>query len=212
MSMQIFDASGIKPQQGFDQHPPGMFDFRISNTYGKPTKDGTGGMFVVEFTTPAGRIESRYNLWNQSQQAVDIAQKELSALCHAVGIFKLSFDQNNLPMAGAELRGAMGRVEIAPQKNNPDYMEVKKVFDVNGNEPGKAPQAAPTPAQQSGAASWGQQAQSQTPSNAPQAQPQSAQAQTWGAPQQQQQTAPPQQAWGPGGNAASNTPPWGQKG
>ena len=100
MFTDSFDARSVQPSQGFDVHPPGMFDATISNTYAKPTASGTGGRFVVEYTTPAGRIENGYNIWNESPKAVEIAQKELSALCHATGIYKISFpkDQSGNPI------------------------------------------------------------------------------------------------------------------
>ncbi len=94
MFTDTFDATNVKPRQGFDIHPAGMFDFQISNTYIKPTASNDGGMFVVEFTTPAGRIENRYNLWNKSETAVKIAQGELSALCHATGVYRISFPKD----------------------------------------------------------------------------------------------------------------------
>jgi hypothetical protein len=213
IKMEFFDATQVEPQQGLSKHPAGMFDFLISSTYGKTTKAGDGGMLVVEFTSPAGRIENRYNLFNNSAQAVDIAQKQLSALCHAVGVFKLSFPKNpdgspNLPMMAAELRNARGRMEVGPQQNNAEYMEVKRVFDVNGNEPGKSGNAAPQPQQQpqqqapmtqNGQGGWGGQPQQQNP--AP-----------------QQNTAPPPNnnaggGWGgnaaPANNGGNAKPPWG---
>ena len=180
MFTDSFDARSVQPSQGFDVHPPGMFDATISNTYAKPTASGTGGRFVVEYTTPAGRIENGYNIWNESPKAVEIAQKELSALCHATGIYKISFpkDQSGNPIldrAGFELRGGRLKIEVAPQTQkdgspHPNgYMEVKKVYDASGNEPGKSSvasqpmQAAPqqtapqAPMQQQPNGGWAQQ-------------------------------------------------------
>lgn len=228
--MTTFDARQYQPQQGFGGHPAGMFNFAITNTYGKQNSSGQGYHFVVEFTSDQGRIENRYNLWHQtSPQTVEIANKELSALCHAVGIFLVNFPTNqdgspNLQMFGAELRGGKGRMEVAPQKNNPEYMEVKRVFDVNGNEPGKPVQGQQQP--QGGNGGWGAQPQQQTPQtqpNPPQNPPMVQQpGGGWGQPAPQQQ--PPQQPQQPapqaggwsnpppnnaGTGAAPNKPPWG---
>lgn len=198
-----FDASTVQPQQGATVPPPGHYPFTISNTSIVPTKDNTGGMFVVEFTTPAGVISNRYNLWNQNSQAVEIAQKQLSALCHATGIFKLDW-QNE----GAALRGARGTLEVGKQKDT-EYMEVKKVFDVSGNEPGKPPKQPETQMQPQGqtqnGGGWGG---GQT--QAPQGQPQG-----WGnpnpAPQPQPQPQPNAAPAGwqqqPPSNGSAN-PPW----
>ena len=215
MFTDSFDARSVAPSQGFDTHPPGMFDAQISNTFAKPTASGTGGMFRVEFTTPAGRIENGYNIWNESPKAVEIAQKELSALCHATGIYKISFpkDQAGNPVlseAGRELRGGRCKIEVAPQTNkdgtpHPNgYMEVKKVYDANGNEPGKtgsAPQPMQATAQQQQPVQpQPNQGWTQGPSAPQQAQPQQG---GWAQPAQQPN---PQQH--PNGG---NTPPWGAR-
>lgn len=207
--MDFFDASKITPQQGVGGHPPGMFGFQITNTYAKENNSKTGAMLVVEMTSDVGRIENRYNIWNQSAQAVEIAQKELSALCHATGIFKITFPRlpdNSYDMANAarELRGGRGKMEVAPQvdkEGKPNgYMEVKKVFDINGNEPGKQG-SAPQPQQ---AAGWNNNNQPQRQTQPPQGQPNPGWSQ---GPQAQPNSPPPQQAgWG-GGQAAQNPAP-----
>lgn len=226
-----FDANQVTPKQGFDAHPPGMFDFNISNTSIVPTKDNNGGMFVIDFQTPAGKITKRYNIWNQSQAAVDIANKELSALCHATGVFKVDWSNE-----GAALRGAVGRIEVGPQKNDEQYMEVKRVFDKNGNEPGR-PNSAPQTQQQPTGNNWSNPANQQqnnavnnngAAANNPPLQQNNAGG--WGnqpptntaQPQQSGPTGLPQNQWGnqqapntnqqqqpAGGNAGGNgAPPW----
>lgn len=158
MQITNFDATNIVPQQAGGKHPTGMFPVTITATRASPTggddktnppTSPTGGRFVVTFTSAAGNIEKGYNLWNPTPIAVEIAQKELSALCHATGIFKLSMSADNLSMCGHELRGASLVIDIQPQVKNPDFNEVRKVFDKNGNEPGKAA-AAPQPQQGQG--------------------------------------------------------------
>ncbi len=206
-----FDARQFEPVQSVGtSHPPGKYPFTISNTSIEPTKDNTGGMFVVAFTTPQGMISKRYNLWNNSPKAVEIAHKELSALCHATGVFQLTFKDD-----GAALRNAQGMIEVDWQKGNEPtaekphggYTEVKKVLDRNGNEPGKAPAAAPQTVSATGGG-WGNQGQQAQPGwqNGPapvqQGQPQQQ------APQQQPSNA----GWQPGptqGQApAQEKPPW----
>ena len=199
-----FDASNIPPEQSAgSKHPLGNFQAQISGTAIEASKDQKSGMFVVEFTTPAGSITKRYNLWHDNPQTVEIANKQLSALCHATGIFKLDWGNE-----GAALRGAMCAIEVADQMvKDPNggsakvpngYVEVRKVFDKAGNEPGKAPaQAQP--------AAWGAPAATQ---QAPQAANPG-----WGA--QQQQPAPAQQQPAPNAGWTQNAapqaesrPPW----
>jgi len=205
-----FDANQFEPRQSAGGHPVGnKFPFEISHTEVKPTKDGTGGMFVVTFTTPAGQIDYRYNLFNQSAKAVEIAHGQFSALCRAVGRYQVDFNND-----GAILRGAKGCLDVNYQKGEeptaerPEggYVEVKKIYDVNGNEPGKAPaQAAPAQgfANQGPAPAAGQVLQQQSGGG-------------WGngaqpaanAPAASQQTA---QAWSPGGQGNTANPPWGSR-
>ena len=187
-----WDATQFQPKQVGESHPIGKFPFSIANTEIVPTKDQKGGMFVVTFQTPAGTIAMRYNLWNESAKAVEIAHGQLSALCHATGVFKLDW-QND----GAALRNAKGMIDVGYQKGEEPsadkphggYTEVKKVLDANGNEPGKPPQAAPQ------AQAWTAPKADAAPSG-------------WGA-QNQPNPNPPNPA--PGGwqqNQPQNNPPW----
>lgn len=213
----VFDANQFEPNQGFGKHPVGnKFDFEITKTEVKPTAAGDGGLFEVEFTTSSGVITHRYNLFNKSAKAVEIAHGQFSALCRAVGRYQVDFNND-----GAVLRGARGKLDVGYQKGEeptaekPDggYVEVKRVYDVHGNEPGKA---APQQAQP-------QQAQPNALPNAFQNQPQS-QPMTqqpgggWGQPQAQPNQPQPNGhangsgAWQPGQNGqAAASPPWGQR-
>lgn len=180
-----FDATSIPPSQGAGAHPAGMFPFVITNTFGQDTKAKDGAMLCVVMTSNVGSITNRYNIFNASEAAMEIAKKELSALCHATGVFKLTIlDSNNqlLPYDqwAREIRNARGVMEIGPQANDPKYMEVKKVFDASGNEPGKGPSPAPQPQQAQGGGwnaapaaqgapggGWQQPAATQAPAAAP---------------------------------------------
>lgn len=157
------NLQAIPPSQGMDKHPCGMFDFTITNTFLQENKEATGAMLVIEFTTPAGMIVKRYNVINPSPQAVEIANKELSALGHAINIYQVAFPKNPdgspvMTMAGHTLRGGRGRMEVAYQrgqeptaeKPSGGYVEVRKVFDAQGNEPGKASASDLAPMQNNG--------------------------------------------------------------
>ncbi len=137
-----FDARTVQPQQGGGAHPVGnKFPFTITNVEVKAAESGKGGMLNVELTSPAGSIISRYNIWNESDKAREIAQKELSALCHVTGIFVIG------PRQGQELLGGKGLMDVGFQKGHEPtaekpaggYVELKKVYDMAGNEPGKTP-------------------------------------------------------------------------
>ena len=218
MPLQDFDASKVTPQYaGMGAHPCGIFDAQISNTYLKPSKDNTYLMFNIEFTTPAGRIEDRFIVDGPSPQAIEIGHKQLSAICHAANIHRVSYpkDSNGSPIfdqAGRELRGGRCKIEVGPQidkEGKPtNYVEIKKVFDVNGNEPGKqgSPPQQPqmsAPMQQQPNGGWNNNA---AVNNAP--------APGWGnQPQQQPQNQPqtqgqPAGGWQPGNGGQQAKAPW----
>lgn len=204
----VFNARSIEPRQGGGAHPVGnKWPFSITGTEVKDTKDKSGKYFEVEFTSPAGSIKNNYNLWNGNAQAVKIAAEQLSALCHATGIFDVDFKNE-----GAALRNAQGMMDVGFQKGHepsaekPEggYVEVKKVYDRMGNEPGKAPaqqtQQQQMPQQQAN----GPQVQSGGFNPNPAAQPAQ---QNWNAGQAQQ----PQQTnnaggWNPGATMPDKAP------
>lgn len=199
----MFDATQIEPNQGGEAHPVGKFAAQITNTATLPTKnDAEQGMLRIQYTTQMGTIDDNFQLWNKNPQAVDIAQKQLSAVCHATGIFQLKEGNH-----GAELRGARLMIEVGPQidkqtKQPNGYVEVKKVYDANGNLPGKAP--AQTAQPQPGPAAWNAAPATTTAPTAPNPNP------AWG--QQQPQPQPgPQPAtggWQQNPAASSDKPAW----
>src|SRR6185437_3656823 len=209
----VFDANTVQPKQSGGAHPVGnKFPFRITDTSAEPVKDKDtgnikGGKFVVEFTSEVGSIKHNYNLWNESEAARRISNEQLSALCHAVGVFKVDFKND-----GVALRGTMGMMDVGFQKGHeptvekPEggYVELKKVYDRNGNEPGKPAQATQ---QGNGQATGG------WSGNGQQAQPQTNQQPNHA---NQQNGYQPQSGFNPNANGAqppqSNTGGWSQGG
>lgn len=228
--VQPFNAMQFDPTQGTGGFPVGKHPVIIKGSEVKPNKDNTGGYLQLDCEIIDGPSKGvigayRLNLYNNSAQAVEIAHRQLSAICHCVGVFNVQDSQqlHNLPFI----------IEVGPQKD-PQYTEVKKVFDIQGNEPGKKPPQqpaqpmAPQAPQQPQATP--QQQPAWAPTNAPVVQPQAPQAQpqapAWGQPQapQQQPQAPqgapawaqgqaPQQPQAPAGwqQGATSAPPWAQR-
>jgi len=218
-----FNANQYEPNQGMGSHPPALkIPFTVTETAIKENSAKDGGFFEVHFQSQLGTVIMRYNIWSKTPKAVEIAHGQLSALCRAVGRFQIDWGNE-----GAALKGAQGLMDVGYQKgeepdpNFPDrkgYTELKKVYDMAGNEPGKSgtAQAQPQggqqaqPAAQQGA-SWG----NGQPNPAPAQQP----PQGWqgpngnAAPQQNAQPnqQQPGQAWQPGGAAPGGTPPWGNR-
>ena len=229
--LQAFNAQQFDPTQGGGSLPVGRHPCIIESSEVKANKANDGGYLQLNLklidgpqmgTTGAYRL----NLYHSNPQTAEIAHRQLSAICHVVGVFNVqdSSQLHNIPFI---IEVGLQKGEEAAQKG---YTEVKKVFDINGNEPGKAGQGAPQaqpqqqpaaqggfgqqqPAQQpqqpqSGAA-WGGQ-----PAQQPAAQPQG-NAPAWGGGQPAQQPAaqqPAQQAGGwQQGAAPAGGAPWGQR-
>ncbi len=190
--IHAFDATTVDPSQGLGQLPVGKHPVVIVDDEIKANSANDGGMAVLTVQIIDGPSKGqqgfyRLNLYNKSEKAAEIAHRQLSALCHVIGQYKIDDLRalHNTPFI----------IEVGLQKD-PEaaakgYTEIKRVFDINGNEPGKQAaggqpaqpaQAAATGGGQSG---WGQ------PQNAAPAQPQQA----------------PQQGWG-GGAPAGDKPSW----
>lgn len=124
--------------------PPGKYKVVISDSAAGQTKDGQGGYLaltlkVIDGPLTGGEHIDRLNLHNASAQAVQIAHERLAGYCVCTGVngFQNTAELHNKPFS----------IEVGPQKDDPQYTEVKKLFDVNGNTPVRgAPGAAAQPA------------------------------------------------------------------
>lgn len=188
-----FDATQVSPVQGIGQLPVGnKLAVVITDSEVKATKDNSGG--YVQFTVQIQQGETagsqgayRLNLYNASEQARKIAESQLSALCHVTGVFHLQNTQqlHNIPFL----------VDVEPQKENPKYTEIKRVYDIQGNEPGKAHQQAASQPQHNQQSGWSQNQQNQQNQQQDNSQQQQNQQQgnAWGAAQNNQQSDQSQQ-------------------
>lgn len=205
----VFDARTVEPRQSGGKHQVGnKWQGIITNTLVKPTKDGKGGIFEVEISSPGGTIKNNYNIWNESEAARNIAKQQLSALCHATGIFQIDFKNDGAALRGGKLLydvGFQAGQEPSTEKPEGGYVEVKKIYDINGNDSwGGQPQQQPS----NGFAQ--QQTQQQPAQQQPvqQQQQQPAVQSGWNAqPQQQQPSTPQGGGWQQGGQQQQQ-PPW----
>lgn len=88
-----FDASTVQPDEGrdFAPLPSGAYDVEIVGSEVKDTRAGTGCYLSLELTVlgPTGtgrKVWQNITLKNANEQAQEIGQAQLSALCRAVGI------------------------------------------------------------------------------------------------------------------------------
>lgn len=99
-----FDANTVEPAD-FSALPAGNYTALISSSEFRPTKSGDGQYLVLAFQIVDGVHKNRVlwhnlNLINNNPQAVEIAQKELSAIARAAGVrvFDNSEALHNRPM------------------------------------------------------------------------------------------------------------------
>jgi Protein of unknown function (DUF669) len=203
--MQPFNATQFDPTQGTGALPVGKHLVVATASEVKPAKTGNSGLVEFELQVIEGEFKGstggvRFNLYNESQQAVEIAHRQFSSFCTVVGVLN--------PEGTEQLHNIPFMVEVALQKEpNPNkYTEVKKFFDAQGN-------AATTqqPATQSGFGG-GQQVASNVQMPATQEQTKAG----WGNGQQTAQQPTTQISGGAawtagGGQTANNGTTWGTR-
>jgi hypothetical protein len=90
-----FNAHNIAPMTAYEPIPEGFYKAIIESHEIKPTAKGDGGFVALKINIAEGEFKGRsifyrLNLWNPNEKAVEIAQKQLSSICHATGVFILS--------------------------------------------------------------------------------------------------------------------------
>jgi len=92
-----FDATQVAPADDYSPIPPGEYAAQITDSELKPTSKG-GHRLELTFEVSDGPAKGRkvwanLNLDNPNPKAVEIAQRELSAICHAIGKLQVSDSQ-----------------------------------------------------------------------------------------------------------------------
>lgn len=219
MAVINFDSSQVAPSTGTaDALPAGWYNVMMDESDVKPTSKSTPDnpqyMLACRFNILDGQYQGRkvfvrLNIKNSNPQAVEIAYKDLSAICHAVGMIGVVQDSTMLhgkPLKiKVKLRAATGEYEASNEVSA--YKNINEQVGGAPGAPGVNPGMPPAmgvvpPAQQA----WAPPAQQQQPTGyppgayagagAPQGQPQyQPPGQPTYAPQQPPQQ--PQQAWAP---------------
>jgi Protein of unknown function (DUF669) len=134
-----FDATGVEPNAPLEALPPGDYVAQILQSEMRVTKAGTGQMLWLDMEVLEGPHQGRHvydqlNLINPNPTAEEIAQRTLSAICHAVGKLQVadSEELHFLPMV----------VKVAVKPNG--YNEVKGYKPVKQVAVAGAP-SGPTP-------------------------------------------------------------------
>jgi hypothetical protein len=146
MSFLQFDATAVAPQQPIEAIPAGMYLAAISESEVVMTKSGSGQMLrltwdVLEGPMKGRKVFDRLNIANQNPKAEEIGQRQLSTLCHAVGVLQVK--------ETTQLHGRPCHIRVTVRKDESgqyaDQNEVKDYRAINGQAPAAAT-AAPAPA------------------------------------------------------------------
>lgn len=92
---QTFDATTVAPSQDYAPLPTGEYVAMIIDSNYKQTNRGDGHYLELTYQITEGpyngrQVWARLNLDNPSPKASEIAQRDLSAICHAVGKLQVS--------------------------------------------------------------------------------------------------------------------------
>lgn len=101
-----WDATNGETMGTTDALPAGEYVAAIVKSERREAKSGNGNAYInLEFEVLDGQYQGRrfwtmLNLWNHNQTAVEIAQRELNSICHAVGKLRVSDSEqlHNIPM------------------------------------------------------------------------------------------------------------------
>ncbi len=187
MTQINFNAAQVEPDKGRgDPLPAGWYIVAMTKSEMKPTLSGTGAYLACEFSVLDGQHKGRkiftnFNLRNDNQQAQEIAYKQFSAVCHAIGHLQVgdTTELHNKPLkVRVKIRPAEGQYEAS--NDITAYRNVNEATDPN---PVQGTAAMP---------------------GAPMAPPPVGQG--W-APPAQAPMAPPQQQWAPPAQAPAGPPP-----
>lgn len=142
MTQLNFDASTVSPDMGLDAFPAGWYNAAMDSSEMKPTKDGSGAYLECGFKILDGqyanrKVFARLNLRNANQVAVEIAYKELSAICHATGRLKVT--------DSTELHGIPMKIKVKVRKDpTGEYEDSNEITNYkNINDPTAGATAAP---------------------------------------------------------------------
>jgi hypothetical protein len=138
-----FDANQVDPAGTYEVLPPGDYKVQIVQSDMMNTKNGNGQYLWLEMDIVDGehqgrKVWDRLNLVNPNQQAQEIAQKQLSAICHAIGVLSVQ-DSEEL-----HFKTMLAKVKVKPRQDTGENVnEVSGYKPVDGQQ-----QAAPAAGQQ----------------------------------------------------------------
>ena len=134
-----YDASNGETMETRDALPAGEYIAVIAKSEKRGPNDKGNSYVNLEFEVTDGaasgrRFWSMLNLWNSSAEAVEIAQRELNSICHAVGRLRVNSSE--------ELHGIPMRVTLGQKTDSYGTKNVVKGYKpLNGASASSAPAA-----------------------------------------------------------------------
>ena len=127
-----FNATAVEPAKPFQAIEPGWYDAKIDESEMKPTKDGSGAYLKLRFSIIGGKhnnqkVFQNLNLKNANPTAVEIAQKQLSAICHSVNVLQL---QNSAQLHGIPMKIKV-KIRKDPTNQYEDSNEIAAYENIN---------------------------------------------------------------------------------
>jgi Protein of unknown function (DUF669) len=124
-----YDASQGEQMSDRSVLPPGEYLAAIAKSGVSDTRKGDGRKVDLEFEVLDGphkgrRFWTTLNLWNPSTSTVEMAQRELNSICHAVGKLRVADTE--------ELHGIPMLVKLGFQKDNAERNEPKGYKPASG--------------------------------------------------------------------------------
>lgn len=146
MATLNFDANAIQPDTSFDPIPAGWYNAIIDESEMKPTRDGSGAYLALRFNVIDGqyagrKVFTRLNLRNQNPVAQDIAQKQLSSICHAVNVLNVQ-DSSQLHALPLQVRVKVTNDPTGQYEPSNEISGYKAIGAANG-QGAAAPLATP---------------------------------------------------------------------
>lgn len=140
--LNAFNPMDYDPTQGTPQLPMGKHPVIIESAEVKANNANTGGYLSLNLRIIDGPCKGqqgvyRLSIYAATKEGCDAGFRKLSAICHVTQTFQLGQD-------GQQVQFLFNKpfvIDVGLQKGEEaeakGYTEVKRVFDMNGNEPGK---------------------------------------------------------------------------
>jgi hypothetical protein len=124
-----FDANQVQPSTGGGYLPKGNHKVIIEESKLEDMKSGNGGKLSLKLKCIEGENSGKIayyelNLYHMTnEKTCKIAESQLSAICHATGVFKVTNSE--------QLHDIPFMIEIGPQKDDAERTEVKRAYAVD---------------------------------------------------------------------------------